>query len=139
MGGTGVGIPAASSATTSTTTTVTIGSQAGVQRTLTIVPAVASAAAVHAAVTLTTVPQTVTTGITNPVVCRALSITGNAAGMAGNVTVVGTDANGDAASDVIALAGTSTVLGVVAFATVTSIALPARRVIPACRADPAPD
>jgi hypothetical protein len=91
-----------------------------------ITPAVASAAAVHAAITLTTVPQTVTTALTSPAVCRVLSITGNAAGMAGNVSWAGTDANGDDASDTLALNGTATVLGVVGCLTVTSITLPAR-------------
>lgn len=96
------------------------------QRTHVIAPGVAAAASVHAAVTLTTVPQTVTTAITDPDVCRVLSITGNAAGMAGNVSFIGTDANGDAATDTIALNGTATVLGTVAFATLTSFTLPAR-------------
>jgi len=96
------------------------------QRTLAVSPSVASATAVHAAITLTTVPQTVTTGITSPDVCRVLSITGNAAGIVGNVTINVTDANGEADSDVIALNGVATVLGVVGSATVTSIELPAR-------------
>ena len=96
------------------------------QRTHVITPAVASAAAVHAAITLTTVPQTVTTGITSPDVCRVLSLTGNAAGIAGNVGLIGTDSNGEAATDTIALNGVATVLGSVAFATLTSITLPAR-------------
>jgi hypothetical protein len=96
------------------------------QRTHVVTPAVASAAAVHAAITLTTVPQTITTGITSPAVCRVLSITGNAAGIAGSVGLVGTDANGDGVTDAIALNGIATVLGSVAFATLTSITLPAR-------------
>jgi hypothetical protein len=72
------------------------------------------------------VPQTITTAITSPDVCRVLSITGNAAGIVGNVTLSVTDANGETASDSIALAGTSTVLGVVGAATVVSFVLPAR-------------
>ena len=96
------------------------------QRTLTVTPPVASATAVHAAVTLTTVPQTITTAITSPTVCRVLSIKGSAAGMVGNVTVNITDANGEVASDVIALAGTSTVVGVIPAKTCVSFELPAR-------------
>jgi hypothetical protein len=96
------------------------------QRTHTVAPAVASAAAVHAAITLTTVPQTITAAITSPDVCRVLSVTGNAALIAGNVGLVGTDANGEAATDTIALNGVATVLGSVAFATLTSTTLPAR-------------
>jgi len=72
------------------------------------------------------VPQTITTGITDPDVCRVLSITGNAAGIVGNVTLNVTDANAEANADVIALAGVATVLGVVGTATLTSIELPAR-------------
>jgi hypothetical protein len=96
------------------------------QRTHVVSPEVASAASVHAAITLTTVPQTITTGITSPDVCRVLSITGNAAGIVGNVTVNVTDANGEVNADVIALNGVATVLGVVGSATLTSIELPAR-------------
>jgi hypothetical protein len=96
------------------------------QRTHVITPAVASAAAVHAAITLTTVPQTITTGITSPDECRVLSITGNAALIAGSVGILGTDANGEAATDTIALNGVATVLGSAASAVVTSITLPAR-------------
>ena len=96
------------------------------QRTHSIAPAVAAAASVHAAVTLTTVPQTVTTAITSPDVPRVLSITGNAAGIGGSVTATGHDANGDAVSDTVALSGTATILGVVAFAVVDSLAFPAR-------------
>jgi hypothetical protein len=96
------------------------------QRTHTVAPAVASAASVHAAITLTTVPQTITTGITSPAVCRVLSITGNAAGIAGNVGLVGSGSNGEAATDTIALNGVATVLGSAALAVLTSITLPAR-------------
>jgi hypothetical protein len=96
------------------------------QRTHVITPAVASAASVHAAITLTTVPQTVTTAITSPDVCRVLTITGNAAGMAGTVSFVFTDQNLDAAADSIALNGTATVLGVAPCGVLTSITLPAR-------------
>lgn len=99
------------------------------QRTYTVAPAVASAAAVHAAITLTTVPQTITTAITSPDICRALSVTGNAAGIAGSVGLLGTDVNGEAATDTIALNGVATVLGSVAFATLTSITLPARTAV----------
>ena len=96
------------------------------ERTLTVAPAVAAAASVHAAVTLSTVQQIVTSAITNPDVGRVASITGSAAGIAGDVVISGTDQNGDAATDTLALSGTSTVAGVVAFATVTSITLPGR-------------
>ena len=55
---------------------------------------------------------------------RVLSITGNAATVAGNVVITGTDANGDALTDTIAANGAATVLGAKAFASVTQIELP---------------
>ena len=55
---------------------------------------------------------------------RVLSITGNAATVAGNVVINGTDASGAVIADTIISAGAATVLGVKAFATVTSIVLP---------------
>ncbi len=82
---------------------------------------------VHAAITL---PDTgtldVTTGITSPDVPRTLTITGNQAGITGNVVIEGTDAAGAAISDTIAANGTSTVEGVRAFKTVTKITVPAK-------------
>jgi len=96
------------------------------QRTLTIQPAVASATAVRAAIVLAAVPLTVVTSITDPDVCRVLSITGNAAGMAGNVSVTVIDRTGVTRTDAIALNGTATVLGVVPAASVSTIVVPAR-------------
>lgn len=88
-------------------------------------PAAVSTSAVHAAITLTASPQTITTNITNPDVPRILSITGNQAGEAGNVVITGKDAAGATISDTIALNGTTTVEGAKAFKTVTSIQVPA--------------
>ncbi|HEX3018543.1 MAG TPA: hypothetical protein VHP31_11925 [Caproicibacter sp.] len=85
-----------------------------------------SATAVHAAVTLTTSAQTVTTAITNPAAPRNVSATGNASGITGNVVITGTNYNGDTITETIALNGTSTVAGTKAFASITSIALPAK-------------
>jgi len=89
-------------------------------------PAAVGNATVHAAITLTTSQQTITTGITNPDVPRTITITGNQAGEAGNVVIAGTDAAGTSITDTIALSGTSTVEGVRAFKTVTSITVPAK-------------
>ena len=83
-----------------------------------------TATAVHAAITLTAATQTVTTGITNPDFYRAVSVKGNAAGNAGNVTVIGTDPYGNVVSDTIALSGSSEVAGVIPMMTVTAINLP---------------
>ena len=87
-------------------------------------PALGTSTAVHAAITLNGGPQTITTAITNPDVCRNVTITGNAGGIAGNVIITGTDYNGNTITDTIALSGSSTVQGVRAFASVTSIQVP---------------
>lgn len=86
----------------------------------------ASATAIHAAVALTASVQTVTTAITNPATPRNVSITGNASGITGNVVITGTNYNGDTITETIVLNGTSTVSGAKAFASITSIALPAK-------------
>lgn len=91
-----------------------------------ITPPAASNNLVLAATTLTASTQTATTGLTNPAVPRALSVTGNAAGIAGNVVITGTNIKGDVITETLALSGTSTVQGSKAFATVTSIQLPAK-------------
>jgi len=85
----------------------------------------AGAANVLAATALTTTTKIVTTGITQPPTPRVLSATGSAALMTGNVVIDGTDAAGVAITNTIAISGTSTVSGDVAFATVTKITLPA--------------
>lgn len=93
-------------------------------------PAVATVAAVHAAITgSASVVTTVTTGITNPDVPRNLSVTpaGTTADVAaGDVTITGTNVEGKVISEAftfLANASTATV-GVKAFKTVTSIAIP---------------
>jgi len=92
-------------------------------------PDAASATAVHAAVTLGNgVTTTVTTSITDPDFPRVISITGamTGASLTGNVVITGTDIRGNAITDTIALNNNSTIDGVKAFKTITSILLPAR-------------
>jgi hypothetical protein len=82
---------------------------------------------VHAAITLDDEnEQVITTGITQPDVPRALTITGNQADEVGNVVIAGTDAAGAAITDTLALSGISTVEGTKAFKTVTRITVPVR-------------
>lgn len=94
-------------------------------------PAVGATTAVHAAVTDTGVPQTVTTGITSPAVPRNVTATsgGTAADIkAIQVIVNGTNAAGDAISETLPVFtenSATTVVGSKAFATVTSIVIPA--------------
>lgn len=89
-----------------------------------VAPALQTATYVHAAIALTSSTQTVTTGITNPDVPRIATVKGNASGVAGDVVITGTNINDEAISDTIALSGASEVVGVKAFKTITSIALP---------------
>ena len=86
----------------------------------------ASNTAVHSAITLNASSTKTVTDCTNPDCYRALSIKGNASGISGNVVLVGTDYNGNPATDTIAASGSSVVSGVVPMATVTSATLPAR-------------
>jgi hypothetical protein len=82
-------------------------------------PAVGATAAVHAAVTDTGSPQVITTGITSPAVCR--NVTATAGG-------TGTDINGVAITETLpafTVDTAGTVVGSKAFATVTSITIPA--------------
>lgn len=90
-------------------------------------PAATGTATVHAAIALPDAGTLeVTSGITSPDVPRTLTITGNQAGITGNVVIEGTDASGAPISDTIAANGTSTVGGVRAFRTVTKITVPVR-------------
>jgi len=94
-------------------------------------PAVGTATAVHAAVTSTASQQVVTTGITNPTTPR--NVTATAGGTAADikaiqVIVTGTNAYGDTISETLPAFTVDTagsVQGAKAFATVTSITLPA--------------
>ncbi len=83
-------------------------------------PAVGATTAIHAAINSALV---VTTGITNPDFPRVLTIVGAGSGhsAAGTVTINGTDIRGNVIADTITLNGNTTVAGVKAFATVTSL------------------
>lgn len=90
-------------------------------------PSAPSATGVMGASPLTASPQMgVTAGITNPDVPRNVTATGNAAGIVGNVVIHGTDEQGNALTETIALNGSTTVAGTRIFKTVTSVDLPAQ-------------
>jgi hypothetical protein len=92
-----------------------------------IAPAAVGVASVHAAVTLADGAATaVTTAITNPDFPRNVTIKGNAAGIAGDVVITGTNFLDVAITETIALNAATEVLGTKAFKTVTKIDLPAR-------------
>jgi len=83
---------------------------------------------VHSAIALDVAGKDVTTGISNPVVPRNLSITGTKAGesLTGDVVITGTNALDEVISETIALNGDTTVEGAYAFKTITKISVPAR-------------
>lgn len=92
-----------------------------------ITPALASTTAVHAAITLPASGTTeVTTAITNPDFPRQITITGNAAGITGNVVFVGTDIADAALTETVVAVDNTTVVSTKAFKTVTSITVPTR-------------
>ncbi len=80
---------------------------------------------VLAATALTGAAQQITAGITSPAAPRTLTIKGNAAGIAGNVVIHGTNFAGESITETIALNGDAVVGGAKAFRTVTRIDLPA--------------
>lgn len=87
---------------------------------------VASNTSIHAAVTLGAAAQDVTTAIANPSMPRNIIIKGNAAGIAGDVVITGTNYAGEVITETIALNAANAVEGVKAFKTVTKINLPAK-------------
>lgn len=88
-------------------------------------PAALSNTAVKAAVTLAVgATTTVTTGITNPDVPRALIVKGNQAGVAGNVVITGTNINNEVITETIVAVDNTAVNGAKAFKTVTQIVFP---------------
>lgn len=89
-----------------------------------ITPAAISNTAVLASTVLTSAPQTITIGITNPDVVRNVVIKGALAGSTGSVIVKGTDFAGTSITETITLSGVAVVVGLKAFNTVTEIDLP---------------
>lgn len=86
---------------------------------------VASNVNVHAAIALAAAGADVTTAITNPSVPRNIIVKGNAAGIAGDVVITGTNYADEEITETLALNGATAVLGAKAFKTVTKITLPA--------------
>jgi hypothetical protein len=81
-------------------------------------------AGVLGSTSLTSQTQTITSGITDPNVPRNLKIKANAASVAGDIVINGTDIDDNAISETIALNGDTEVQGNKAFKTVISIELP---------------
>jgi hypothetical protein len=79
---------------------------------------------VHAAIALAAITQEIKTNITSPKIPRNITITGNAAGVAGDVVIHGTNYADVAIEETIALNGNTAVEGAKAFKTVTQIDLP---------------
>ncbi len=90
-------------------------------------PALGTNTALLAATTLAELTTTlITTGITQPDVPRVLLVKGNAASVTGDVLLEGSDSNGTAINETLALNGTAAVVGTLAFAHVRRITLPVR-------------
>ena len=91
----------------------------------------AAGAAIHAAITLTTAAQTITTDITQPSCARGLTmVMGKAEETSQAVVITGTNINGDVITETITSDGsdgTTPVAGTKAFKTITSITVPARK------------
>jgi hypothetical protein len=68
--------------------------------------------------------QDIIAGITDPVTYRNLTVTGNQAGVAGDVVITGTDWDGNVITETITAVDNTTVVGDKPFKTVTSISLP---------------
>lgn len=87
----------------------------------------ASAVYVLASTVLGAAPTTVLAAglAAQPPTPRVLTIKGNQAGVAGNVVINGLDAAGNVLQDTIAANGAAEVIGTKAFASITSIVLPA--------------
>lgn len=88
-------------------------------------PALGTATYCLAATALAIAAQTLLTGFTSPDVPRLLYITSNAGGMNKTVTIYGTNAAGVAIHEDIVENGNGTRNGTKAFATITSVVLPA--------------
>jgi hypothetical protein len=103
------------------------GARSGAIRTVSLgSPAVGAATSLMAATALAAGAQAgFSTGLTSPAVPRNVTVKGNASGITGNVVINGTNREGVAITETIALSGASEVVGNKAFATVTSVDLPA--------------
>lgn len=94
-------------------------------------PALGATTAVHAAVTDNGAPQTITTGLTNPAVPRNITATAGGTGTdikAIQVVVNGTNIQGETITETLpafTVDTAGTVVGSKAFATVTSVVIPA--------------
>jgi len=89
-----------------------------------ITPDAESAVSVMAATALSVGGQNKTTGITNPDVPRTVIVKGNVSGITAQVGITGTNIAGATIEDVLDLDGTTEVESIMAFKTVTLVALP---------------
>ncbi len=94
-------------------------------------PVAADADAVLLATPLGAAAQAIASGIGKPDVPRALSVTGSAAGITGDMVIVGINYAGKEITETIPLDGTNTKDGTKAFKAVTGVTLPAQTHTPA--------
>lgn len=89
-------------------------------------PAAGTNTAVHAAVTLTTAAQKVTSAITNPDFPRALLVKGNQSDVLASVKIVGKNYADESVVETIVASGSGAISGNVPFKSVDYILFPAR-------------
>lgn len=95
----------------------------------------ADAAGIMPLTSLGAAVQAITTGLTNPAVPRNVQIDGNVSGITGNVKVTGTNFDGEAIDETLALNGTTNVVGAKAFKTITKVDLPVQVHTPAAQTE----
>jgi hypothetical protein len=93
-----------------------------------VVPAPNANGVANALAMPTSGTTTFTVGLTSPAVARNVSAVGNTATVAGNLIVNGTNSDHQAISETLVLNGTTPVVGIKAFATITSAVVPVRGV-----------
>lgn len=79
--------------------------------------------------------QSITAGLISPAVPRNVVIDGNVSGITGNVKIYGTNFDGAAINETLALNGTTDVPGSLAFKTVTKVDLPVQVHTPAAQTE----
>jgi hypothetical protein len=91
----------------------------------------ASNTGVHAGIILSAGASSLSVNLNSPAIPRAARIKGNVAGIAGNVTINGTNIADEVISEIIATNGNAVVEGAKAFKTISSVTLPPRVHVPA--------
>lgn len=87
-------------------------------------PDAASVDSIHLDIPLTDAGQTITTDIIQPRFPLVVTATGGDSNVSGDCVIVGTNFANDEITDTLAMSGTSTIVGSLAFKTISSITVP---------------